>query len=124
MTRRTRIVHLALFLAALWGLNYAISGTAAIPAGDSAIWFHAGLLTLIIGVYWIEHYFTKPADVVVNSLIVFIAASALNDPPLSQWWAGIRYGTLLLAVSAFLVIWAGSPAVPEHDNSWWKRRNR
>ncbi len=23
---------------------------------------------LILGVYWIENYFTKPADVVVNSL--------------------------------------------------------
>ena len=121
MSRRARTIHLVLFLAALWGLNYVVTGSPRFPQGDNAIWLHSGLLMLIIGMYWIEHFFTKPADVVITSLVVFVSVSTLNDPPLADWWAALRDGSIALAILAFLVIWVGSPAVPEHDNSRLKR---
>jgi hypothetical protein len=121
VTRRARTIHLLLFLAALWGLNYAITGTPNLAEGDAAIWLHSGLLMLIIGTYWIEHFFTKPSDVVINSLVVFISVSTLNNPPLAEWWNALRYASLFMAIAAFLVIWIGSPALPEHDTSRAKR---
>ena len=121
MSRRTQIVHLLLFLAVLLGLNWAITKSLSLPTGDTAIWFHAGLLMLILGMYWVEPYFTKPADVVINGLVVFIAASTLTSPPFPRWWLWLRLYALGVTILAFLVIWAGTPALPQNDTSRLKR---
>lgn len=121
MTRKTQVVHLLFFLAVLFGLNWSITRTLNLPSGDASIWFHAGLLMLILGMYWIEPYFTKPADVVINGLVVFIAASTLNSPPFPEWWLWVRVYSVGLTVLAFLVVWVGSPALPEYDTSMFKR---
>jgi hypothetical protein len=76
---------------------------------------------LILGMYWIEPYFTKPADVVINGLVVFISTSTLTDPPNSEWWSVLRYFSLGCILAAFLVVWAGSPAVAGNDTSILKR---
>lgn len=98
MSRRARSVHLILFLAALWGLNFGLTGSWQVEQGDGAIWFHAGLPMLIVGMYWIEHFFTRPADVVINALVVFVSVSTLNDPPHPSWWDALRNVALGLAV--------------------------
>jgi hypothetical protein len=121
MTRRAQVIHLVLFLAGLIGLSRSVTGSFLLPTGDASIWFHAGLLMLILGMYWIEPYFTKPSDVVINGLVVFISTSTLTDPPYESWWNTLRYFSLIVVVVAFLVVWAGSPAVAGNDTSRFKR---
>ena len=58
-TRPGKIIHLVVFLIALAGLVYVLSGTFQIPSGDKAIWLHGGLLLIAFGSYWIEYRFTN-----------------------------------------------------------------
>ncbi len=121
MSKNFRIIYLLVFLGALFGLNYLLFGSLSLQTGDISIWLHTGLLMLILGSFWIEPYFTKPADVVINGLIVFISISTLNDPPLSEWWDYLRYASIILSFFAFFIIWSGSPALIQHDTSRLKR---
>lgn len=121
MTRRSQLLHIILFVAALVSLNWTISNSLLPPTGDASIWYHAGLLMLILGMYWIEPYFTKPADVVVNGLVVFISISSLSNPPNAEWWSILRYFSLCCITLAFFVVWAGSPAIAGNDTSIFKR---
>lgn len=81
MTGRGRMIHLILFLVALVALGHAVNGSLIPPSGDSSIWYHSGLLVLILGVFLGEPYFTKPADAAINGLVVFVSTSTLSDPP-------------------------------------------
>ena len=121
MERRTRIFHLILFILVLWSINYFVSGSFAIPTGDTAIWIHSGLLMIILGMYWVEKFFTRPSDVVINCLIVFIAVTTLNSPPYEEYWQIVKYYSLFLLVISFLITWLGSPALPENDTSKFKK---
>jgi len=121
LTRRAQIIHLILFLSSLVGISWAVTGSFAPPTGDASIWLHCGLLMVVLGMYWIEPYFTKPADVVINGLVVYISTSMLTNPPYQPWWLALRYMSLGLIIVAFAVVWAGSPAVPKHDTSRIKR---
>lgn len=120
-TRVGKILFLCVFLAALWALNFGITGAVKLPTGDSAIWLHGGLLLIAFGAYWIEYRFTKPDDVVINCLIVFISVSVLNSPPHAEWWTALRYFSLSLVICAFLISWHGSPANPNSNPSPFKR---
>lgn len=115
MTKTARIVYLILFFAVLFLLNYWLTGSADIPTGDTAIWLHAGLFMIVIGAYWVERFFTKPSDVVVNSLVAFVSVSTLTDPPYAEWWAAIRYGSLLLLLFSFAVMLFGLPQSAKRD---------
>jgi hypothetical protein len=109
-----------MFLLGVFLLNHALTDSWTIKTGDESIWFNGGLFMLIVGAYWIEHFFTKPSDVIVNCLAVFIAVSSLNNPPFAGWWRLVRYGSMFLMIGAFVVVWSGSPAIAK-DTSMWKR---
>lgn len=121
MTRRAQLIHLLVFLTGLVVLNYIVTGSLVPPTGDAAIWFHSGLLMLILGIYWIEPYFTKPADVVINGLVVFVSTSMFVEPPNAEWWTLLRYFALGCIIAGFIVVWAGSPAIAGYDTSVTKR---
>lgn len=121
MSKRFRIILIILFLIMLYALSCNLNLTYGIPSGDAAIWFHAGLLMLVLGSYWIEHYFTRPTDVVLNGLIVFISVSTLSDPPYPDWWESLRWIGFAITVLAFSVVWSGSPALTKYDTSKTKR---
>jgi len=121
MHKRARVVHLVLFLGALYGLNYHLTKSAAIPSGDQSIWIHGGLLMLLLAEFWAETFFTRPADVVINGLAVFISVSTLSQPPYEQWWNLLRHIALILTIVAFYVVWAGSPAIAGNDTPRFRR---
>jgi hypothetical protein len=120
-TRPGKIVHLSIFLIALAALVFSLSGRFEIPSGDAAIWLHGGLFLIAVGTYWIEYRFTKPDDVVVNGLIVFVYVSMLNSPPHQDWCTIIKYFSLFLVILSFLISWHGSPALPNSSVSETKR---
>jgi hypothetical protein len=76
---------------------------------------------ILVGAYWVEHHFTRPADVVINGLVAYISISMLNNPPNTEWWDILRYASIALAGTAFVIGVAGSPALAQHDTSALKR---
>lgn len=106
MQKKDRLITAAVFIIALLGVNWFLSNQFGFPSGDENIWFHGGLFVLIITYYWIEHFFTKPIDVVINGLIAFISISSLVSPPLPEWWNFLRYYAIIIAALAFAIAWA------------------
>ena len=104
MTKKIRIIYLILFLVGLFSLTFLTENKLTIPTGDTSILFHSGLLMLIFGVFWIEHYFTKPSDVVINGLVTFISISTLSNPPFIELWNILQYYSIALVVFAYLII--------------------
>jgi len=121
MQNRYRVVSLLLFLLALIGLNYGLNRTIEIPTGNKGLWFHAGLLLIILGSYWTEYYFTKPSDVVINGLLAFISITVLENPPFHFWWTALRYYSVTLTIVAFLIVWHGSPSIAGRSSGVFKR---
>lgn len=121
MTKRVRTIYLGAFLVALAGVTYALTGRLAFPSGNAAIWFNSGLLMIAIGAYWIEPYFTKPSDVAINALVVFVSVSSLNNPPLPEWWMAVRYLSLGLMLAALLLVWSNEPLPFEQADAWIRR---
>lgn len=107
MNKKLRVTYLVLFLLGLLGINKYISTSWGFPSGDASIWFHSGLLMLILGSYWIEHHFSKPSDVVINGIVVFISISTLNAPPFENLWTLIQYSSLLLAIVGIILMYLG-----------------
>ncbi len=89
----------------LLGLVWVHTGSLVPPSGSDSIWFHAGLLTLLIGRFILEYRFTKPNDVFANCIIVFASTSTLSSPPLAEWWAVLRWGSLACALVAIILSW-------------------
>lgn len=116
-----RIAQMGFLLVALWGVNFALTSSGNLPTGDRALWFHGGLLVLIIGLCWVEAFFTKPADVVINSLVAYISASTLTNPPLGEWWDALRIASGVLFVVSLAIIWLGGPVRSESQLPPWKR---
>jgi len=115
MEKNDRLITAIFLLLGLLGINWYLSGRFGLPTGDQSIWFHGGLFVLIVAYYWIEHFFTRPTDVIINGLIVFVSVSSLANPPLPHWWEALRYFALAVAALAFAVAW--NPGASQ-ENSW------
>lgn len=120
MKKYFRTILLGVFLITLLLISYKISGKI-FPDGDNSIWFHSGLLMVVLGMYWVEHYFTKPQDVFSNGLVGFIAISILKNPPFLFYWQLLRYYSLTLSILSLLIIFAGTPANQQNDTSKLKK---
>lgn len=103
---------------ALLGLVWFHTGSFVPPSGGDAIWFHAGLFTLFVGRFITEYRFTKPNDVLLNCLTVFVATSTLSSPPLAIWWEILRWGSLLLAGTAVALSWDRGADLRREERPW------
>lgn len=121
MSSRTRVAYLLIFLTGLVVLAFVISGSLSLPVGNPAIWWHSGLLMVVLGTYWIEPHFAKPGDVVINGLVVFISVSMLDSPPHAELWRLLRFTGVSLAVAALTLIWFGDPAAARRGKQPWSR---
>jgi uncharacterized protein len=120
MKKYYRTILLGVFITTLLFISLKISGKI-FPNGENSIWFHSGLLMVILGMYWVEHYFTKPQDVFSNGLVGFIAISILENPPFPLYWNLLRYYSLALSILSLLIILAGTPANQQNDTSKLKK---
>ncbi len=120
MKKYYRTIVFGVFFIALIFLSLKISGKI-FPDGNSSIWFHSGLLMIILGIYWVEHYFTKPQDVFSNGIVAFIAISTLENPPFFYFWNLLRYFSLTLSALSLIVILLGTPALQQNDTSKLKK---
>jgi hypothetical protein len=81
------------------------TGQVNFPDGNDAIWFNAGLFTLLIGTFITEYRFTKPNDVFVNCLTAFASISTLSSPPYEGWWQALRWGAFICGAVAVILAW-------------------
>lgn len=105
MSKNLSLGVFAVLALALLGLVWLHTGSVVPPSGADSIWFHAGLLTLLIGRFILEYRFTKPNDVFANGIIVFASTSTLTSPPMAEWWALLRWGSLACAIIAIVLAW-------------------
>lgn len=105
MTKNHSLALFGALILVLLGLSWWHTGSFAPPSGPDAIWFHAGLFTLVLGRFITEYRFTKPNDVFLNCVAVFASTSTLTNPPNSEWWLLLRWGSLIVGTAAIGLAW-------------------
>lgn len=79
----------------LWGVNK-----------EYNLLFVSGALLLIFGTYVAEPYFTKPVDVLTNSIAVVLALLSINNQNDFIGYSYIFYSSLSLALASIILIFA------------------
>jgi len=70
------------------------------------ILFVSGALLLIFGTYITEPFFTKPVDVITNSIAVILALLSVKDPSAFTGYKYIFYSSVALCSSSILLIFS------------------
>jgi len=69
---------------------------------DAEVWFTSGLLLIVLGTFVTEKYFTKPMDVIVNVITLFVVLFTItNTENFLLYWPLITY-SLIISCIAFL----------------------
>jgi hypothetical protein len=97
------LVYLIVFAGILFALKFLVIDRVFAGLGnDVEIWFTSGLLLIVLGIFVTEKYFTKPLDVIVNVITLFVVLLTLdNISKFYLYWPLVVYSTLT-AVIAFL----------------------
>ena len=108
LSQKQRIIVAGIYLVALALIFNFIGGNFKNLAWDSnidsSIWFYAGAFMIILGTYIVEPFFTKPSDVIANSVAVLIALFGLSDKHgLIGYSFILYYATTLLLLSVFTI---------------------
>ncbi len=105
MTKNYALGAFAVAMFLLLALVWLHTGTIAPPSGSDAIWFNGGLFLLLLGRFVTEYRFTKPNDVFLNCTATFVGISTLSNPPHTEWWEALRWGSLLVGIVAVGLSW-------------------
>ncbi|MBU0722223.1 DUF87 domain-containing protein [Patescibacteria group bacterium] len=97
------LIYLIIFAGILFALKFLVIDRVFTGLGnDAEIWFTSGLLLVVLGTFVTEKYFTKPLDVIVNVITLFVVLSTLDNVSNFQlYWPLVAY-SLMTAVIAFL----------------------
>src|SRR3989344_4432184 len=102
------LTYLIIFAGGLFALKFLLIDRIFTGLGkDSEIWFTSGLLLIILGVFVTEKYFTKPLDVIVNVITLFVVLLTLNDvSKFHLYWPLITYSllTAVIALVSFVLV--------------------
>jgi len=103
MNKIKNLIYLFVFTGALLSLKFfVIDNIFTDVSKDAEIWFTSGLLLVVLGIFVTEKYFTKPLDVIVNVLLLFVVLSMLeNVGKFLLYWPLLVY-SLLIGVIAFI----------------------
>ena len=103
MSKIKNLIYLFIFTGALLALKFLVIDKIFIDLGkDAEVWFTSGLLLVVLGVFVTEKYFTKPLDVIVNVMLLFVVLSMLeNVGQFLLYWPLLIY-SLLIGVIAFI----------------------
>src|SRR5438128_1094881 len=86
MNIRWRLAVLAVQLAVLGLISYAITGSLCV----AETWYFAGLLTIVINPQLLEPYYPRPVDVIANALIVLFLAAIEKKNATAPGWLALR----------------------------------
>lgn len=108
MNKIKNLIYLFVFTGVLLSLKFFVIDSIFIDVGkDAEIWFTSGLLLVVLGIFVTEKYFTKPLDVIVNVLLLFVVLSMLeNVGQFLLYWPLIIYSLLTgaIAFTSFVLI--------------------
>lgn len=104
MEKILKLILLGTLLATLWVISFLITGKWSIPQGDVGLYFQMGLSLVILGSLFVEQYFTKPSDVIVNALVVVISLLTVSDRSRFLYWTPLLYSCVALFVLATISI--------------------
>lgn len=104
MEKILKLILLVTLLATLWVVSFLITGKWSIPQGDAGLYFQIGLSLVILGSLFVEQYFTKPSDVIVNALVVVISLLTISDRSKFLYWFPLLYSCIALFVLAMVSI--------------------
>lgn len=97
------LIYLIVFAGILFALKFLVIDRVFAGLGnDAEIWLTSGLLLIVLGIFVTEKYFTKPLDVIVNVITLFVVLLTLdNISKFYLYWPLVVYSTLTAAI-AFL----------------------
>jgi len=103
MSKIKNLIYLFIFTGILLFLKFiVIDNTFHNLSKDAEIWFTSGLLLIILGIFVTEKYFTKPLDVIVNVITLFVVLLMLDDiSRFALYWPLFIY-SLIVATVAFI----------------------
>lgn len=94
---------------------------------DSSIWFYSGALLIVLGAYIAEPFFSKPSNIIINTVAVIVALLGLDDKSALLGYDFIIYysvGLLLLSIiSIVLADTENNTAVKFSKISYWTSTN-
>ena len=103
MKKVKNLIYLFIFTGALLALKFLVIDKIFTNLGNDAdVWFTSGLLLVVLGIFVTEKYFTKPLDVIVNVILLFVVLSMLeNVGQFLLYWPLLVY-SLLIGIIAFI----------------------
>lgn len=103
ISKAKNLIYLLVFTGILFALKFLLVDKVFANLGnDAQVWFTSGLLLIVLGVFVTEKYFTRPLDVIVNVITLFVVLSTLDNVSNFQlYWPLVAY-SLMTAIIAFV----------------------
>ncbi|MFL0356201.1 ATP-binding protein [Erythrobacter sp. GH1-10] len=120
MAKNFNLLIFSILTIGLLAISWIVTGSLSPSSGPEMIWFNSGLFMLLVARFIIEYRFSKPSDVFLNSLAVFVSVSALTNPPNAEWWNALRWGALSLGIASLVLAWDQRRS-PEDESSPWRK---
>jgi len=102
-----RIIAVVFYLGLFLGICKYFNGSLNFitdPSSQYNLLFVSGALLLIFGSYITEPYFTKPVDVITNSVAIILALISIKNPSEFTGYKALLYTSLIMAsLSIFLI---------------------
>ena len=95
-----RVVILLFSTIVILGLSYLLTGSIIPRDTQDALIFQNALLLIVIGIALLEKYYTKPADLMVNSLMGLLTLIGVYTvAPKLFWWVMFSYLVIIFFLS-------------------------
>lgn len=105
MSKKARVIYAivsVLFLEI--GYRY-VSSKWGIPFDSNVIWFQAGALSFLLGIFFTEPHHTKPTDALLTSFSLFFTSSTIPYTSFQNWWLLFRFLCALIFFGAIFLYW-------------------
>src|SRR5687768_3224586 len=79
MPKQRSIIYLVIYLIALLALRWSVDSVFPnLPKSADELWFESGLLLIVLGALVTEKYFTRPLDVIVNTVTAIVVLDTVD----------------------------------------------
>lgn len=108
MKKAKNLIYLFVFTGTLFALKFLVIDKVFIDFGnDAQVWFTSGLLLVVLGIFITEKYFTKPLDVIINVVLLFVVLLMMeNVGQFLLYWPLFIFSLLVgvIAIISFILI--------------------
>ncbi len=123
LTQGERLFVALIYTILLVGIYIFIGGSfdflLGVKSNDNIIWFFSGALTILMGSYLVEPYFTKPSDAIANSVAVLISLLGINNK-----MAFFAYDVVFYYASIILILGIVAIATRTASRDWIQKTGK